>query len=138
MREARAPAELRLLLERQARHCEALLDAGAPLEKKVAGVAMGLVKEDDRVAVLTDILGVEDHLGDMDFKVVGTAKGVTALQLDNKVGGLSSAQLAQALDPARQVVRDERHAEAGALDLAVADQAIDQVDGGVGLAAVAD
>ncbi len=81
--------------------CLALMDAGAPLEKKVAGVAMGLVKEDDRVAVLTDILGVEDHLGDMDFKVTGTRDGITAFQLDTKIAGLSRDIMVKALTEAK-------------------------------------
>jgi polyribonucleotide nucleotidyltransferase len=81
--------------------CLALLDAGAPLEKKVAGVAMGLIKEDDRVAVLTDILGVEDHLGDMDFKVTGTREGITAFQLDTKIAGLSRDIMVKALTEAK-------------------------------------
>jgi len=81
--------------------CMALMDAGAPMEKKVAGVAMGLVKEDDRVAVLTDILGVEDHLGDMDFKVTGTRDGITAFQLDTKIAGLSRDIMVKALSEAK-------------------------------------
>jgi len=67
----------------------------------VAGIAMGLVKEGDRVRVLTDILGDEDHLGDMDFKVAGTAAGVTAIQMDNKVGGVTRDVMRQALHQAR-------------------------------------
>jgi polyribonucleotide nucleotidyltransferase len=82
--------------------CLALLDAGVPLKKSVAGVAMGLVEEGERVAVLTDILGDEDHLGDMDFKVCGTADGVTALQMDIKMEGLTEALLASALEQARR------------------------------------
>ena len=65
----------------------ALMDAGVPVKSAVAGIAMGLIKEGDKVAVLTDILGVEDHLGDMDFKVTGTRDGVTAFQMDTKIGG---------------------------------------------------
>ncbi|MFM8353387.1 MAG: polyribonucleotide nucleotidyltransferase, partial [Gammaproteobacteria bacterium] len=80
----------------------ALMDAGVPLSAPVAGVAMGLVKEGNRYAVLTDILGDEDHLGDMDFKVAGTARGVTALQMDIKISGITEeimeAALNQALD----------------------------------------
>jgi polyribonucleotide nucleotidyltransferase len=75
----------------------AMLHAGVPLRASVAGIAMGLVTDGARTAVLSDILGDEDHLGDMDFKVVGTARGITALQLDNKVGGLTHEQLTQAL-----------------------------------------
>merc|ERR1712127_878831 len=66
----------------------ALMDAGVPMKAPIAGVAMGLVKEGNRYAVLTDILGDEDHLGDMDFKVAGTAAGVTALQMDIKIDGI--------------------------------------------------
>ncbi len=62
-----------------------MMDAGVPLTRPVAGIAMGLVKEGDKFAVLTDILGDEDHLGDMDFKVAGTKEGVTALQMDIKI-----------------------------------------------------
>jgi polyribonucleotide nucleotidyltransferase len=80
----------------------ALMDAGVPILAPVAGVAMGLVKEADRFQVLTDILGDEDHLGDMDFKVAGTATGVTALQMDIKIDGITreimSAALSQAKD----------------------------------------
>ncbi|MDT8307357.1 MAG: polyribonucleotide nucleotidyltransferase [Anaerolineae bacterium] len=78
----------------------ALMDAGVPLKTAVAGVAMGLVKEGDRYAVLSDIQGMEDHLGDMDFKVAGTKDGVTALQMDIKIGGLSRAIMAEALGQA--------------------------------------
>jgi polyribonucleotide nucleotidyltransferase len=80
----------------------ALMDTGVPIKAPVAGVAMGLVKEGDRFAVLTDILGAEDHLGDMDFKVAGTPKGITALQMDMKVKGISSEVLRQALNQARE------------------------------------
>ena len=66
-----------------------LMDAGVPLTRPVAGIAMGLIKEDDRFAVLSDILGDEDHLGDMDFKVAGTEKGVTSLQMDIKIQGIT-------------------------------------------------
>jgi len=79
----------------------ALMDAGVPIKAPVAGIAMGLVKEGDKVAVLTDILGDEDHLGDMDFKVAGTAAGVTAIQMDNKAGGITREILRQALYQAR-------------------------------------
>ncbi|MFH2054192.1 MAG: polyribonucleotide nucleotidyltransferase [bacterium] len=81
--------------------CLALMDAGAPIKAPVAGVAMGLIKEEDRVAVLTDILGVEDHLGDMDFKVTGTRKGITAFQLDTKIAGISREIMTKALTDAR-------------------------------------
>ncbi|MDK8236501.1 polyribonucleotide nucleotidyltransferase, partial [Lactobacillus jensenii] len=67
----------------------ALMDAGVPVQDHVAGVAMGLIKEDNKFAVLTDILGDEDHLGDMDFKVAGTKAGITALQMDIKIQGIT-------------------------------------------------
>ncbi|MCL5045062.1 MAG: polyribonucleotide nucleotidyltransferase [Deltaproteobacteria bacterium] len=79
----------------------ALMDAGVPVKAAVAGIAMGLVKEGDQVRVLTDILGDEDHLGDMDFKVAGTARGITAIQMDNKVGGITREVMRQALLQAR-------------------------------------
>ncbi len=79
----------------------ALMDAGVPVKAPVAGIAMGLIKEGDKVAVLTDILGDEDHLGDMDFKVAGTATGVTAIQMDNKVGGITKEIMHRALMQAR-------------------------------------
>ncbi|MBN2909375.1 polyribonucleotide nucleotidyltransferase [Polycladomyces sp. WAk] len=80
----------------------ALMDAGVPIKAPVAGIAMGLVKEGDRVAVLTDIQGMEDHLGDMDFKVAGTRKGVTALQMDIKIEGINRDILKAALEQARK------------------------------------
>ncbi|MEX2131871.1 MAG: polyribonucleotide nucleotidyltransferase, partial [Pseudohongiellaceae bacterium] len=80
----------------------ALMDAGVPLTAPVAGIAMGLIKEQDRFAVLTDILGDEDHLGDMDFKVAGTAKGVTALQMDIKIQGVTEEIMEVALQQALQ------------------------------------
>ena len=79
----------------------ALMDAGVPVSAPVAGVAMGLVKEGDSYAVLTDILGDEDHLGDMDFKVAGTSDGVTALQMDIKIDGITSEIMSNALAQAR-------------------------------------
>jgi polyribonucleotide nucleotidyltransferase len=79
----------------------ALFDAGVPVTAACAGVAMGLIKEGSRVAVLTDILGTEDHLGDMDFKVAGTRKGVTSIQMDIKIEGLDFKIIAEALDKAR-------------------------------------
>jgi polyribonucleotide nucleotidyltransferase len=79
----------------------ALLDGGAPLRKSVAGIAMGLVKEGDRTAILSDILGNEDHLGDMDFKVAGTADGISALQMDIKIEGISLEIMKRALEQAR-------------------------------------
>lgn len=84
----------------------ALMDAGVPLKSPVAGVAMGLIKEGDRFAVLTDILGDEDHLGDMDFKVAGTYDGVTALQMDIKIKGITREIMQQALD---QALTGRRH-----------------------------
>ncbi len=80
----------------------ALMDAGVPTKAAVAGVAMGLIKEEDRVAVLSDILGDEDALGDMDFKVAGTADGITALQMDIKMTGLTREIMGQALTQARE------------------------------------
>ena len=80
----------------------AMMDAGVPLKAAVAGVAMGLVKEGDRHAVLSDIAGLEDHYGDMDFKVAGTRAGITALQMDIKITGITPAIMAQALEQARQ------------------------------------
>jgi len=78
-----------------------LLDAGVKIKAPVAGIAMGLIKEGDQVAVLSDILGDEDHLGDMDFKVAGTAEGVTALQMDSKIGGVPREVMHAALEQAR-------------------------------------
>ncbi len=78
----------------------ALMDAGVPLKAPVAGVAMGLIKEGERFAVLTDILGDEDHLGDMDFKVAGTENGITALQMDMKITGITNEIMEQALEQA--------------------------------------
>ena len=80
--------------------CLAMFDAGLPLKRAVAGIAMGMITDGKRTVVLSDILGDEDHLGDMDFKVVGTERGITALQLDNKIGGLEREQLARALQQA--------------------------------------
>jgi polyribonucleotide nucleotidyltransferase len=80
----------------------ALLDTGVPIRAPVAGIAMGLIMDDGKYAILTDIQGVEDHLGDMDFKVAGTRQGITALQMDIKIKGLTSAVMAEALDQARQ------------------------------------
>jgi len=80
----------------------ALMDAGVPIKAPVAGIAMGLIKEADRFAVLTDIIGDEDHLGDMDFKVAGTTAGVTALQMDIKIDGITGEIMEQALAQARE------------------------------------
>ena len=96
--------------------CLSMLDAGVPLKDYVAGVAMGLIKESNKFAVLTDILGDEDHLGDMDFKVAGTAEGVTALQMDIKIEGITAeimqAALAQAHE-GRQHILGKMHEMAG-------------------------
>ncbi len=78
-----------------------LLDAGVPIKHPVAGIAMGLIKEGDKYAILTDIQGMEDHLGDMDFKVAGTENGITALQMDIKIRGISNAIMGEALNQAR-------------------------------------
>jgi len=80
----------------------ALLDAGVPIKAPVAGIAMGLIKDGDQVAILTDIQGMEDHLGDMDFKVAGTREGITALQMDIKISGVTGEVLARALTQAKQ------------------------------------
>jgi polyribonucleotide nucleotidyltransferase len=80
----------------------ALMDAGAPIKSHVAGIAMGLVKEGDKYGILTDIMGTEDHYGDMDFKVAGTEKGVTALQMDIKIKGVSIEVMREALKQARE------------------------------------
>ena len=80
----------------------ALMDAGVPIKAPVAGIAMGLIKEENKYAILTDILGDEDHLGDMDFKVAGTLLGVTALQMDIKILGINREIMERALDQARQ------------------------------------
>jgi polyribonucleotide nucleotidyltransferase len=80
----------------------ALMDTGVPIKAPVAGVAMGLVMEGNKYVILTDIQGTEDHLGDMDFKVAGTAEGITALQMDIKISGLSTEIMKQALEQARQ------------------------------------
>ena len=79
----------------------ALMDAGVPIKDPVAGIAMGLILEDSQVAILSDILGMEDHLGDMDFKVAGTKDGVTALQMDIKIGGVTPSLMRQALAQAK-------------------------------------
>ena len=80
----------------------ALMDAGVPIRRPVAGIAMGLIQEGDEVVILTDIQGMEDHLGDMDFKVAGTEEGITALQMDIKISGISEATLEGALAQARE------------------------------------
>jgi len=82
--------------------CLSLMDAGVPIKAPVAGIAMGLIKEGEKVAILSDILGDEDHLGDMDFKVAGSATGVTALQMDIKIGGVSKEIMQQALKQAKE------------------------------------
>ena len=80
----------------------ALMDAGVPISNPVAGIAMGLIKEGDQVAILSDILGSEDHLGDMDFKVAGTKNGITALQMDIKIAGLDKSIMEQAMQQAKE------------------------------------
>ena len=82
--------------------CLSLMDAGVPLKAPIAGIAMGLIKEGDSYAILTDIAGAEDHYGDMDFKVAGTVNGITALQMDIKITGLTQELMAEALEQARQ------------------------------------
>lgn len=82
--------------------CLALMDAGVPIKRPVAGVAMGLVMEGNRYAILSDIAGAEDHYGDMDFKVTGTEDGITALQMDIKIGGINAMILQEALEQARK------------------------------------
>ena len=80
----------------------ALMDAGVPIKKPVAGIAMGLIKEGDKFAVLSDILGDEDHLGDMDFKVAGTDAGITSLQMDIKITSITREIMSLALDQAKE------------------------------------
>ncbi len=80
----------------------AMMDAGVPIKAPVAGIAMGLVKEDEKLAILSDILGDEDHLGDMDFKVCGTKKGITAVQMDIKITGITTAIMLRAMEQARR------------------------------------
>ena len=75
----------------------ALMDAGVPIKAPVAGIAMGLIKDGDHFSILSDIQGMEDHLGDMDFKVAGTAEGITALQMDIKIDGIDRNILKQVL-----------------------------------------
>ena len=80
----------------------ALMDAGVPIKNSVSGIAMGLIKEGDDFVVLSDILGDEDHLGDMDFKVAGTEAGITSLQMDIKVAGITPQIMEKALDQAKE------------------------------------
>lgn len=80
----------------------ALMDAGVPLKGPVAGIAMGLIKEGEKYKILTDILGDEDHLGDMDFKLAGTEKGITAIQMDMKIAGISEQIFREALAQAKE------------------------------------
>ena len=82
--------------------CLALMDAGVPIKAPVAGIAMGLIKEGEKIAILSDILGDEDHLGDMDFKVCGTKDGITSIQMDIKITGVTKEILATALDQAKR------------------------------------
>ncbi len=95
----------------------ALFDAGVPMKSSCAGIAMGLIKEGDNYAILTDIMGMEDHLGDMDFKVAGTRKGITALQMDIKISGLTAEIMSKALEQARagrMFILDKMEAAIGA------------------------
>jgi polyribonucleotide nucleotidyltransferase len=78
-----------------------MMDAGIPVKETVAGIAMGLIKEEDKILVLSDIIGAEDHYGDMDFKVTGTRHGITAIQMDLKIQGISAATMRSALEQAR-------------------------------------
>ena len=80
--------------------CLALMDAGVPIKAPVAGIAMGLIKEGEKIAILSDILGDEDHLGDMDFKVCGTDAGITSIQMDIKIGGVTREIMEKALNQA--------------------------------------
>ena len=80
----------------------ALMDGGVPIKNPVSGIAMGLIKEGDEVVILSDILGDEDHLGDMDFKVVGTSEGITSLQMDIKISGVTREIMNQALEQAKE------------------------------------
>ena len=97
-----------------------LMDAGVPIEAPVAGIAMGLIKEGERFAVLTDILGDEDHLGDMDFKVAGTERGITALQMDIKISSITKeimkVALAQAKDGRLHILGEMTKGLGGARD----------------------
>ena len=81
--------------------CMSLMDAGVPIKAPVAGIAMGMISSGDKYAILSDILGDEDHLGDMDFKVCGTEKGITAIQMDIKIKGLKREVMLEALEQAR-------------------------------------
>jgi polyribonucleotide nucleotidyltransferase len=80
----------------------AFMDTGVPIKRPVSGVAMGMIKEGDNYVILTDILGMEDHLGDLDFKVTGTTDGITALQMDIKIGGITTEIMSEALEQARK------------------------------------
>ena len=80
----------------------ALMDTGVPIKRPVSGVAMGMIKQDENYVILTDILGMEDHLGDLDFKVTGTSEGITALQMDIKISGITTEIMSEALDQARK------------------------------------
>src|SRR5690554_5283617 len=80
----------------------ALMDAGVPIKEPIAGIAMGLIKEEENIAILSDIQGMEDHYGDMDFKVAGSKNGITALQMDIKIAGISKEILVKALEQAKK------------------------------------
>ena len=82
--------------------CLALMDGGVPIKRPVSGIAMGLIQENGKTVVLSDIQGVEDFLGDMDFKVTGTSEGITAMQMDNKATGLTMDILRRALQQAKE------------------------------------
>jgi polyribonucleotide nucleotidyltransferase len=84
----------------------ALMDTGVPIKRPVSGVAMGMIKQDDNYVILTDILGMEDHLGDLDFKVTGTTEGITALQMDIKISGITTEIMSEALEQARSARLD--------------------------------
>ena len=105
-RSASSPRSSSRTARRRWRRCAAarlsLMDAGVPIKAPVAGIAMGLIKEGDDIAVLSDILGDEDHLGDMDFKVAGTSEGVTALQMDIKIDGVTARSCARRSQQARE------------------------------------
>jgi polyribonucleotide nucleotidyltransferase len=85
--------------------CLSMMDAGVPVARPVSGIAMGLILEGDDFAVLSDILGDEDHLGDMDFKVAGTSEGITSLQMDIKIAGITETIMRQALARPRKAAR---------------------------------
>ena len=107
----------------------ALMDAGVPMKKPVAGTAMGLIKQEDKVVVLTDIQGLEDFLGDMDFKVAGTDKGITAIQMDIKIKGIDKEILERALAHPRQDERGAPRTAQGAFQVRAQDHAVHHQSG---------